>query len=109
MLRRILRVWLIQSGRQGYQQRGQNHGSRYRNDSGQSNSGPSGSDGSDRDPYAVLGVKPGASREEIQTAYKKALQQYHPDKVSHLGKDLQDLANRKTQEIQRAYEKLRRA
>jgi hypothetical protein len=57
-----------------------------------------------KDPYEIIGVKPGASKKEIQTAYREAVQKYHPDKVSHLGKELQELANRKFVEIQEAYD-----
>jgi hypothetical protein len=60
----------------------------------------------DKDPHAVLGVRRGASRAEIQAAYRHAAQQYHPDKVSHLGKEFQDLANRKFAEIKEAYDAL---
>jgi curved DNA-binding protein CbpA len=31
------------------------------------------------DPYAVLGVQPGASREEAQAAYRAAAKRWHPD------------------------------
>jgi len=58
------------------------------------------------DPYAVLGVQRGASRDEIREAYKRVVQQYHPDKVAHLGRELQQLALEKTKEINRAYEVL---
>lgn len=58
------------------------------------------------DPYEVLGVKPGATPEEIQTAYRHAVQKYHPDKVSHLGTEFQELAKKKFIEIQKAYEEL---
>ena len=43
-------------------------------------------------------------REEIKYQYKKLLQQYHPDKVSHLGKEIRDLSNKKTIEIRQAYD-----
>ena len=56
------------------------------------------------DPYAILGIKPGASSEEIHAAYREAAQKFHPDKVSHLGEDFQALAQKKFIEIQRAYE-----
>jgi len=59
---------------------------------------------SPKDPYEVLGVKPGASSEKIHAAYREAVQKYHPDKVSHLGKELQELASEKFVEIQEAYD-----
>jgi len=58
------------------------------------------------DPYVTLGVKPGANKEEIKEAYRIAVSKYHPDKVSHLGRELQDLAHRKFLAIQRAYDRL---
>ena len=57
-------------------------------------------------PWQVLGVRPDASPEEIHTAYKKQLLQYHPDRVAHLGEELQQLAYRKTLAIQEAYKRL---
>ncbi len=57
-------------------------------------------------PYEVLGIARGASSEAIQDAYRKQMQQYHPDKVAHLGEDLQKLATEKSQQIQRAYKQL---
>lgn len=68
--------------------------------------GPGTSHQGRRDPYAVLGLSPGASSQEIHEAYRKLAQQYHPDKVSHLGKEFQELAARKFVEIQEAYETL---
>ena len=59
------------------------------------------------DPYEVLGIPPSASADEIQAAYKARMQEYHPDKVAHLGEELQKLAHRKAQEIQWANQKLR--
>ena len=58
------------------------------------------------DPYNILGVSPKASYEQVKTSYKKQMQAYHPDKVAHLGEALQDLANKRTKDIQRAYEEL---
>lgn len=60
------------------------------------------------DPYEVLGVPPSASREAIRSAYRARMQEYHPDKVAHLGAELQKLAHEKSQQIQRAYQQLRR-
>lgn len=59
------------------------------------------------DPYAILGVKPGASPAEIHAAYREAAQKFHPDKVSHLGEEFQALAQQKFVEIQSAYEVLK--
>ena len=60
------------------------------------------------DPYSVLGVKRGASRDEIVQAYRAQLKRYHPDRVAGLGDELQQLAHRKTVELQRAYAELTR-
>ena len=68
--------------------------------------GPKNQAGRPRNPSAVLGVKPGASREEIQAAYRELVQKYHPDKVSHLGEEFQEMAQQKFVEIQDAYDQL---
>ena len=59
------------------------------------------------DPHAVLGIPRSASADEVQVAYRARMQEYHPDKVAHLGVELQTLAHEKSQEIQRAYRQLR--
>lgn len=59
-----------------------------------------------RDPYQVLEIDPGASSEEIKAAYRRLAAQYHPDKVQHLGKELQELAEMRFKEIQQAYNDL---
>ncbi|BBO89784.1 hypothetical protein DSCOOX_29640 [Desulfosarcina ovata subsp. ovata] len=64
-------------------------------------------DGPDRQsPYTVLGIPPGASREEIKTAYRRLAGKYHPDKVEHLGNEFKALAEARFKEIQQAYEEL---
>lgn len=60
------------------------------------------------DPYAILGVAPGASEEAIKAAYRRLAAQYHPDKVQHLGREFQELAERRFREIQQAYDELTR-
>ncbi|MCB0322824.1 MAG: DnaJ domain-containing protein [Bdellovibrionales bacterium] len=58
------------------------------------------------DPYSTLGVERSASAEQIREAYRKQAAQYHPDKVNHLGPELQKVAHAKMLEIQSAYETL---
>ncbi len=60
------------------------------------------------DSYQILGIDSSASAAEIQSAYRTRIHEYHPDKVAHLGEELQKVAHRKTLEIQQAYEQLRR-
>ena len=57
-----------------------------------------------RDPYEVLGVKPGASEEEIKRAYRDLARKYHPD--NYADNPLADLAQEKMKEINEAYEAL---
>lgn len=54
--------------------------------------------------FEILEVSRGASKEEIALAYKKKISQYHPDKVSSLGPDLQALAEEKSKKINAAYD-----
>ena len=59
-----------------------------------------------QDPYTILSIAPGASKEEIKVAYRRLAAKYHPDKVQHLGKDFQKLAEARFKEIQQAYDEL---
>jgi len=60
-----------------------------------------------KDPYTVLGVRKGASSKEIQEAYRRLANQYHPDKVMHLGSEFKELADIRFKEIQAAYQELK--
>ena len=53
--------------------------------------------------HQVLNVSAGSSIDDIRQAYKKLMSQYHPDKVASLGKELRDLAEKKTKAITLAY------
>lgn len=55
-------------------------------------------------PYEVLGVRQGASEEEIKAAYKELVKKYHPDKYQN--NPLSDLAEEKLQEVNEAYDML---
>ena len=61
-----------------------------------------------KDPYEVLGVKKGASEEEIKKAYREKLKKFHPDIVESLklGPEYREMFEEKTREIQKAYEQL---
>jgi uncharacterized membrane protein YkvA (DUF1232 family) len=61
-----------------------------------------------RTPYEILNLPPDADQDAIKAAYRRLANKYHPDKVSHLGKEFQDLAESRFKEIQEAYEKLAR-
>jgi hypothetical protein len=56
--------------------------------------------------FAVLGIPSGASREQIRAAYRKEMRKYHPDMVAQLGGEIQEMAKRKAQAINRAYHQL---
>ncbi|WP_075980221.1 J domain-containing protein [Bacillus massilinigeriensis] len=57
-----------------------------------------------KDYYEILGLNPGASKEEIKKKYRQLAQMYHPDK--HVGNPLGSLAEEKFKEIHEAYEQL---
>ncbi|SMC18721.1 Protein of unknown function [Desulfacinum hydrothermale DSM 13146] len=58
------------------------------------------------DPHDILGVTPDADWDTIRKAYHSMANRYHPDKVSHLGEEFQQLAHKKFKEIQWAYNTL---
>ena len=55
------------------------------------------------DYYDILGVKPGATQEEIKKAYKVASKKHHPDTVQHLGEEFRKEAEIKIKKINEAY------
>jgi len=58
--------------------------------------------------YKILEVSPDASDEEVKSAYRKMAQHYHPDKVSHLGEDIQKAAQEKFQKLNNAYSEIKK-
>ncbi len=59
-----------------------------------------------QDPWKVLGIAPGTSKEEARRAFRALVAQYHPDKVAHLAPEFQELAERKTRALLEAWEQL---
>jgi len=59
--------------------------------------------------YSILGLKSSATNEEIKSAYKQKMKEYHPDRVANLGIELKQLAELKTQQINNAYEMIKKS
>jgi len=58
--------------------------------------------------YRILEVTPDANDDELKKAYRRMAVKYHPDKVAHLGDDMQKAANSKFQELNAAYEQIKK-
>ena len=58
------------------------------------------------DPYEVLGLKPGASKAEIKSAYRKLAAKYHPDKAANATDEIKKLAEERFTAIKESYEYL---
>ncbi len=56
----------------------------------------------------VLGLKGKITKKDIRKQYLKMIALYHPDKVAGLGKELVELAEKKTKEINVAYDWLKK-
>ena len=54
----------------------------------------------------MLGVDPGASEEQVRQAYQRLVRHYHPDRVAHMASEFRELAERRTKEINQAYEQM---
>mgnify|MGYP000451114769 CR=1 FL=1 len=59
--------------------------------------------------YSILGLNRDATVEDIKTAYKQKMKDYHPDRVANLGEEIRDLAAKKTLEINKAYELIKKS
>lgn len=57
-----------------------------------------------RDPYEVLGLKRGATEEEVKKAYRTLSRKYHPD--ANINNPNKDQAEEKFKEVQAAYKSI---
>ena len=58
--------------------------------------------------YKILGVEPDATDDDVKKAYREMAKKYHPDKVAYLGEDVRKSAEQKLQEVNEAYEKIKK-
>ena len=65
-------------------------------------------DSPSQNAYTILGVDPSASDEEVKRAYREMAKKNHPDLVSNLGEEVRQAAEKKFQEINEAYETIKK-
>lgn len=58
--------------------------------------------------YKILGIEPSATDEEVKKAYREMAKKNHPDLVSSLGEDVRQASEKKFQEINEAYETIKK-
>jgi len=58
--------------------------------------------------YQILKIDSATSNDDIKIAYKNRIKEYHPDKVSTMGEEIQSVARIKTQQINEAYSLLKK-
>ena len=56
--------------------------------------------------YEILGVSINATDEEIIKAWRNELLKYHPDRLQHFGVEFQEMAEKRTKEINEAKDKI---
>ena len=57
--------------------------------------------------YQILEIKSSATNDEVKKAFRKMAKKYHPDKVLHLGKELQESAEEKFVAVNKAYKDIK--
>jgi DnaJ like chaperone protein len=58
--------------------------------------------------YKILEITPEVTNDDVKKAYKKMALKFHPDKVGHLGEDVQKAATEKFKEVNLAYEQIKK-
>ena len=58
--------------------------------------------------YRILEIDPSTSDKQVKEAYRKMANKYHPDKVAHLGKKMQTVAEEKFKSVNDAYQRIKK-
>ena len=58
--------------------------------------------------YKILELDSSCNNDEVKKGYRKMANKYHPDKVSHLGIDLQRIAEEKFKAVSNAYQTIKK-
>jgi DnaJ like chaperone protein len=58
--------------------------------------------------YRILDVSPSVSNDELKRAFRKMANKFHPDKVAHLGVEMQKLAEEKFKAVNDAYQQIKK-
>ena len=60
------------------------------------------------DAYATLGVSSSASDDAVESAYRRLMSEFHPDRVASAGAEIRELAERRTREANAAWDEIKR-
>jgi DnaJ like chaperone protein len=58
--------------------------------------------------YRILEISPNSTDDEVKKAFREMAKKHHPDKVSHLGEEVQHAAKEKFQQINQAYNDIKK-
>jgi DnaJ like chaperone protein len=58
--------------------------------------------------YRILEITPNVSDDEVKKAFREMAKKHHPDKVAHLGEEVQHAAKEKFQTINQAYNDIKK-
>ena len=58
--------------------------------------------------YKILEIDSNSNNDELKKAFRKMANKYHPDKVAHLGPEMQKLAEEKFKAVNDAYQKIKK-